>query len=68
MHPCKALLKVRDEVQGARSSQNGLDSLLVTKSAALSPLDLVGFAAYNRRGQILIGKLLYYTGACKENY
>ena len=32
MHPCKALLKVRDDVQGARSSQSGLDSLLVTKS------------------------------------
>ena len=33
MHPCKALLKVRDDVQGARNSQSGLDSLLVTKSA-----------------------------------
>ena len=32
MHPCKALLKVRGDVQGARSSQSGLDSLLVTKS------------------------------------
>ena len=30
MHPCKALLKVRDDVQGA--SQSGLDSLLVAKS------------------------------------
>lgn len=31
--PVQALLKVRDDVQGARSSQSGLDSLLVTKSA-----------------------------------
>ena len=38
MHPCKALLKVRDDVQGARSSQSGLDSLLVPKSVS----DLIG--------------------------
>ena len=33
MHLWKALLKVRGDVQGASSSQSGLDSLLVTKSS-----------------------------------
>jgi len=38
VHPCKALLKVRDDVQGARS-QSGLDSLLVTKSEGIPTAD-----------------------------
>ena len=36
MHPCRALLKVLENVQDARSSQRGLNSLLVTKSGSRS--------------------------------
>lgn len=39
VHPCKRLLKARDDVQGARSSQRGLDSLFVTKSEGIPTAD-----------------------------
>ena len=45
VHPCKALLKVRDDVQGARNSQSGLDSLLVPKSGSGSGSCIAGYHA-----------------------